>query len=199
MKNLSATSERGLINDLTWALGQQMFYWGRDVLTAGNLLLQVGFCKRPSSGLQGTSCYTCGWRDGIIELHGSCAGWYPADGSQPGFLFIRSDRRCYAHLWAEPVIPGHYDYDAMVSGQTHLLLSASRPFVQWLVNYERQINKLVGRGHREACHAMFSRLATSRPWLRPELGLGWLERYADGDPALPRSRTWFKKHERRSP
>lgn len=188
VKNASGTSSRGLVNDLTWALGQQMFYWGRDVLAAGNLLLQAGFCKRPSPGLQGTSCYACAWRGGLIELHGSCAGWYPADESQTGFLFIRSDRRCYAHHRTQPVVPGRYDYKGLVSGQADMLLPASRLFVEWLVDYERQIPSMAGTAHREACHALFARLSTSRPWLRPEPGLRWLARYADGDPSLPRCR-----------
>jgi hypothetical protein len=103
---------RGHLNDLTTGLGQQMFFWGRDVLTRGNLLLKHGFEKRRSKGLQGTSCYSKPWEDGVIELHGACAGWYPYESGQCGFLFIRNAKRCYIHHRSKPVIPGEYDFFA---------------------------------------------------------------------------------------
>lgn len=65
-----------------------MYFWGRDVLHEGHLLLRYGFEKRPSTGLQGTSCYSKAWQKGMIELHGACAGWYPDSTGQEGFLFI---------------------------------------------------------------------------------------------------------------
>ena len=66
-------SQRGLLNDFTRALGQQMFYWGRDVLTGRNLLLEAGFEKRVSMGLQGTSCYRLPWGGSgvLVPPHGS--------------------------------------------------------------------------------------------------------------------------------
>ncbi|HYF36735.1 MAG TPA: hypothetical protein VD994_15680 [Prosthecobacter sp.] len=49
--------QRVLLGDFTKALRQQMFFWGRDVMAQGKLLLQYGFQKFASPGLQGTSCY----------------------------------------------------------------------------------------------------------------------------------------------
>lgn len=134
-------SQRGLLNDFTRALGQQMFYWGRDVLTGRNLLLEAGFEKRVSMGLQGTSCYRLPWRGGFIELHGACAGWYaPLDGREaPGFLFIRTDRRCYAHDETLAVVPGRYDYATLRSSSLAEVMEGARFFARWLTGYEQWV------------------------------------------------------------
>ncbi len=177
---------RGHLNDLTTGLAQQMFFWGRDVMNGGNLLLQYGFQKRASTGLQGTSCYSMPWAEGLIELHGACAGWYPKKGQSTGFLFIRHDRRCYTHEQPAPVIPGRYNYDQLESGKLDRLMPASQEFTAWLVDYESWVQETTSPDYRESCHAMFCRLTASQPWLEPQHALAWLRLFAAASPTLPR-------------
>ena len=185
---------RGHLNDLTNGLGQQMFFWGRDVLTEGNLLLKHGFEKHRSEGLQGTSCYCKPWEDGIIELHGACAGWYPCESGKCGFLFIRNAKRCYIHHRTAPVIPGEYDFKQYDSSNLAELTRSSRIFTAWLAEYEAWIVKQMGRDYREDCHAMFCKLPTSKPWLPPESARRWIATFAAGTATLPRSRAFIDPH-----
>lgn len=181
---------RGLLNDFTRGLGQQMFFWGRDVLEDGNLLLCHGFEKARSRGLQGTSCYRKHWNDGRLELHGACAGWYPLSRSESGFLFIRADRRCYVHGEPEPVIPGRYDYSRLDSQDLDRVMPAARTFAAWLLEYESWIATRGRPAHRTDCFRLFSRLPASRPWLRPSAAMRWFAAFAEDDPSLTRSRCW---------
>ena len=183
---------RGHLNDLTTGLGQQMFFWGRDVLTEGNLLLKHGFEKHRSEGLQGTSCYCKPWQDGMIELHGACAGWYPCEGGKCGFLFIRNAKRCYVHHRTTPVVPGEYDFKEFDSRNLPELTRSSRIFTAWLAEYESWIAKQMGRAYREECHAMFCKLPTSKPWLPPESARRWITTFAAGSATLPRSRAFIE-------
>lgn len=183
-------SQRGLLNDFTRALGQQMFYWGRDVLTGRNLLLEAGFEKRVSIGLQGTSCYRLPWRGGFIELHGACAGWYaPADGGEaPGFLFIRTDRRCYAHDETLAVVPGRYDYATLRSSSLAEVMEGARFFARWLTGYEQWVVQRRGAAYRQECQQLFAKLEASREWLEPEKGRQWLRAFGEGEVGLGRAR-----------
>jgi hypothetical protein len=185
---------RGHLNDLTAALGQQMFFWGRDVLAReGNLLVKFGFSRTESPGLKGTSCYRKAWRGGFIELHGACAGWYPTDpSSAPGFLFIRTDRRCYAHHESAAVIPGHYDHDKLSSGNLQTLSQSGRIFAAWLADYERWIERHIGPEHRSDCYSMFSKLPASKPWLPPNLAIKWLRLFSESE-NTPRAREWMRQ------
>lgn len=185
---------RGHLNDLTTGLGQQMFFWGRDVLTDGNLLVKHGFEKRRSEGLQATSCYCKPWEDGMIELHGACAGWYPCEGGQCGFLFIRNAKRCYVHHRTSPVVPGEYDFKEFDSSNLPELTRSSRIFTAWLAEYEAWIAKQMGRAYREECHAMFSKLPSSKPWLEPEKARRWIATFAAASPALPRAKAWADRN-----
>lgn len=190
----SSPLTRGHLNDLTAALGQQMFFWGRDVLAReGNLLVKFGFSRTESPGLKGTSCYRKAWREGYIELHGACAGWYPTDPtSAPGFLFIRTDRRCYAHHETAAVIPGRYDHEKLSSGNLQTLSQSARVFAAWLADYERWVLSVMGYEYREQCFEMYSKLPRSSVWLRPSWALRWLQLCAEGDTSLPRARQWRK-------
>jgi len=89
---MSNSRLRALLRDFTALLGQQMFFWGRDVLyPQGNLLCENGFEKRESKGLKGTSCYRK-YLDGcnFIELHGACAGHYVgSEDAGANFIYIR--------------------------------------------------------------------------------------------------------------
>jgi hypothetical protein len=191
---VSAPLTRGHLNDLTAALGQQMFFWGRDVLAReGNLLVKFGFSRTESPGLKGTSCYRKAWREGFIELHGACAGWYPTDPtSAPGFLFIRTDRRCYAHHETAAVIPGRYDHDKLSSGNLQTLSQSARVFAAWLADYERWIERHVGPEHRSDCYSMFSKLPAGKPWLPPTLAIKWL-RLVSESASPPRARDWIRQ------
>lgn len=184
-------SQRGLLNDFTWGLGQQMFYWGRDVMTDGNLLMAAGFEKRVSTGLQGTSCYRLKWCGGFVELHGACAGWYPpgGGGEAPGFLFVRTDRRCYAHELEEAVVPGKYEYGVLRSGVAALaeVMAGARFFARWLTGYEGWVRRRMGVGYREECQRMFAKLETSREWLEPRAGWEWMRAFGEGEVGLGRA------------
>jgi hypothetical protein len=184
-------SQRGLLNDFTRALSQQMFYWGRDVLTGGNLLLAHGFEKRPSPGLQGTSCYRLPWREGFLELHGACAGWYPAEAGPEarGFLFVRAERRCYAHQLQEAVVPGSYDHRVLrpSGGALAEVMQGARHFASWLHGYESWVERTQGADHRRQCREMLSKLEAGRVWLAPGPALVWLRGFAQGRPDLPRA------------
>lgn len=95
-----------LFRDLAAGLNQQMFFWGKDaILPEGNFFVTTGFTKRPSPGIQGTSCYRLPWQGGAIELHGSHAGWLGTDG---GFFFIRPLARCVRWLSPTPPVPGQW-------------------------------------------------------------------------------------------
>jgi len=182
------------LNDFTVALAQQMFFWGRDVVQTDHLLIEAGFEKRPSLGLQGTSCYRLPWRQGFIELHGACAGWFPNPGADVvGFLFIRADKRCYTHRLVEAVIPGSYDYAQLVSRDLRQGLAAARRFAAWLCEYESWIQQRMGMAYRCSCWEMYSRLTASRAWLEMDLAPQWLNRFAAGDPKLERARVFKVK------
>jgi hypothetical protein len=184
---------RGHVNDLTTGLGQQMFFWGRDVLQDGNLLRKHGFEKRPSPGLQGTSCYCKAWQKGVIELHGACVGWYPCRQEDHGFLFIRADKRCFTHHEICPAVPGRYDYSKLTSGELHSLDTASRIFADWLAYYESWVLSEMGMQYRQDCFEMFGKLPSSRNWLTPALAQKWFHLYARADSQLPRAREWMKR------
>jgi hypothetical protein len=192
---------RGHLNDFTAALGQQMFFWGRDVMTEGNLLLEAGFEKRPSQGLQGTSCYRLAWGGGWVELHGACAGWFPQVNRATeaecgeGFLFIRADRRCYRHRLCEAVVPGRYDYAQLESRDWRQVLHCSRRFAAWLCEYERWIQQRMALEYRRGCWEMYAKLTASRPWLEVAVAQHWLQRFAAGDAKLERARIIKAKHQ----
>jgi hypothetical protein len=129
-----------LMRDLADGFFQQMFFWGRDVVhKKGNLLVSYGFVKRPSQGLQGTSCYSLPWQGGQIELHGSYAGWF---GNDEGFLFIRPRGRCVRWLCGDPPIPGKWPSDLYATRADDAMIAVSFPFLDWWLDYE---NALAGQ------------------------------------------------------
>jgi hypothetical protein len=152
-----------------------MVFWGRDVVhPRGNLLLEQGFGKSKSAGLQSSSCYGLGWQGGRIELHGACAGWFPEDGGE-GFLFIRPLGRC--HVWkggANPV-PGEWPAGTLDSTAHARVLELARPFLEWWLQSEAWIGELLGPSYRDACHRHLKRLPKGEPWLPPAVAMGWVE------------------------
>ncbi len=184
-----ASITRGHLNDLSTGLGQQMFFWGRDVLTDGNLLVRNGFEKRRSEGLQATSCYCKAWQDGIIELHGACAGWYPQVSSQrPGFLFVRTRGRISTHRLHEPVVPGRYQSDAL-QNHTADAMAAARLFAEWLADYEAWVRRQMGPGYRVECRQRLASLPKGQTWLPAPEAERWLRLFAAQGPGAPRART----------
>lgn len=183
--------QRVLLSDLKAALLQQMFFWGRDVLTDDNLLLTYGFLKLPSFGLKGTSCYRLDYRDGVVELHGACAGWYPSENDpQPGFLFVRTTGRCISHYLHDPVIPGRYDQQVLMHN-TAATMSAARVFAAWVADYEDWIKESQGSEYRKECRHMLGKLPKGRPWLPAEQATHWLRAFAQKGPRTQRARAMF--------
>lgn len=197
--SLPASALRGLLHDFTDALGQQMFFWGRDVIHPdGNLLKERGFDRRASEGLDGTSCYRLDHEGDTIELHGACVGRYSE--TTDGFLFIRNRRRCFLYFQGEPPAPGIYAEEHLRPGPVVDLFIASRRFLDWWLEYENWIAEVAGPGYRAACYRAFRKLPKSRPWLPPELALDWLRAYASEEPdSLRRAREWKRGRKDHSP
>lgn len=171
--------QRALLGDFSAALGQQMFFWGRDVLTDGNLLLAYGFERLESPGLKGTSCYRMRRRCGCIELHGACAGWYPDDpATSTGFLYVRTLGRCSAHRRREPIVPGEHEGLPLIN-DTRLILQAAQSFATWLHEYETWIQGRQGTAYRTACRQMLARLPKGKPWLPPAQAMSWMQNFSE--------------------
>ena len=170
--NACRTPFGALMRDLAAGFRQQMYCWGRDVLHPdGNLLITHGFSKRPSEGLQGTSCYSRLWQGGQLELHGSHAGWI---GKHGGFLFIRPLGRCVRWLDDAHPVPGDWhagQFETHVDGEMHGL---AMPFLDWWLEYESTIEMNHGKSYREACHRQYKKLPKTRAWLAPDNAQRWI-------------------------
>ncbi len=177
---------RALWRDLAAGLRQQMYFLGRDVLhPSGNLLLRSGFLKRPSEGLKGTSCYRLPWEGGFIDLHGSCAGWYP-DAEGPGFIYVRPRSRCFRWMGDAPPVPGKWPVRLLRADDTAALHAAALPFLSWWLAYERAIITAGHGGHRGDCYRGLRRAAGLRQWLPPSEAIGWVEQFRTDLPRLRR-------------
>lgn len=184
-KNLSLA-----FRDLAAGMRQQMYFWGRDAIHPdGNLFVHTGFKKRPSTGLQGTSCYSLDWQGGIIELHGSHAGWI---GPHDGFLFIRPLARCVR--WHAPTlpIPGSWQPHQYQTKQDTTLHTLAIPFLDWWLHHEAQVTRLAGPNFRTACHRQYKKLPKTRPWLAPTDVTRWITHLRDHPESLPRARKLLK-------
>lgn len=191
--NVPLSRQRVLLADFAAALRQQMFFWGRDVMSGGNLLLKHGFEKRESPGLKGTSCYRLPHEDGVIELHGACAGWYPQAGSaRPGFLFVRTRGRISTHSLNEPVVPGRYQAEAL-QNHTADAMAAARLFAGWLADYEAWVRRQMGAGYRVECRQMLASLPKGQTWLPAPEAERWLRLLAARGPSAPRARALMQE------
>ncbi|MEM9480482.1 MAG: hypothetical protein AAGA58_12585, partial [Verrucomicrobiota bacterium] len=145
-----------LFRDLASGMHQQMFFWGRDAIhPSGNLFVQAGFEKRPSEGLQGTSCYRLPWQDGHIELHGSHAGWLSGGG---GMFFVRPLSRCVRWFDASPPIPGEWPRERYSRKINEELYEAAWPFLDWLLAHEAEVLRLSGTAYRYDCLQKYKKL-----------------------------------------
>jgi hypothetical protein len=180
---------QGQMNDVHRGLRQQMYFWGMDVISHGNLLRAYGFERRPSPGHQGTSCYSMAWDGGLLELHGHCAGWYPQEtGAQGlGYLFVRPHTASYAHERCDAVIPGDYR-SHQTPKDLERIIPACQHFLRWVVEYERWVLETRGLAYRLHCHREFKRLPKSKPWLLPQEALRWWTAFSTNDPTLVRAR-----------
>ncbi|MEM9015435.1 MAG: hypothetical protein AAGC68_00380 [Verrucomicrobiota bacterium] len=171
---------RALLRDFSDLLGQQMYFWGRDVIhPRGNLLCENGFERRKSEGLEGTSCYRKHLAaGGFIELHGACAGFYdPESKRSSNFLYIRNRKRCFLFSAEEPPAPGFYAPDTLNSGPAMKLYSSSLPFLDWWLDYERWIAEHTASDWRDKSYEAFSSLPASTPSLPPKDATLWLSQY----------------------
>lgn len=175
-----------LFRDLATGLRQQMFFWGKDVvLSDGNLFVRTGFHKRPSAGIQGTSCYSLPWHGGTIELHGTHAGWF---GDGEGFLFVRPLQRCLRWLGGTPPAPGQWPRQSYSSRPDARMHALARPFLDWWLSHEEKVRELTSPRYREACYRHHRKLPGSRAWLTPTDSVRWVRGFRDDPARLPRAR-----------
>ena len=180
-----------LFRDLAVGLGQQMFFWGKDVVhPEGNLFVRTGFEKDSEAGNQGASCYRLPWQGGSIELHGSFAGWL---GSGGGFFFVRPLGRCVRWLDSTPPVPDQWPREHYASKADETLYSPARPCLNWWLDHEAEVTRLTGSDYREACFQHYKKLPRSRAWLSPDLAIRWVTGLRDDPEDLPRARRFAEK------
>ena len=183
VRDLPVSRLRVLLRDFTSLLGQQMYFWGRDVLYPdGNLLCEYGFERIKSEGLQGTSCYRKSLDDKIggrfIELHGACAGFYDFTKKEnQQFLYIRNKKRCFLYSADCPPAPGFHLADNLFNGPAINLYIASLIFLDWWLSYEDWIAKSARSGWRDQNYRAFAKLPASKPSLPPADSVDWLHDY----------------------
>lgn len=174
------------LRDLAQGIQQQMFFWGQDVLRPeGNFLVDQGFLRSPSTGLQGTSCYRREWQQGQIELYGSCAGWYSESG---GFLFIRPWQRCMIWRSGETTpIPGSWQKEHIEHSATRSqIYQASLPFLDWVISYEYAVLASFGRAYRQKNYREYRKKSQKKAWVEPAIALRWLQCYRENPEQLVR-------------
>ncbi len=181
----------GLLRDLATGLKQQMFFWGRDVVyPSGNLLVEYGFEKSRSLGLQGTSCYHLDWQRGRIELHGACAAWYPDHGGD-GFIYIRPLGKCFAWLDQKAAIPGYWPKESFRPLELRFPDRACNHFIDWWLAYEHFIEKSLGQNHRADHYRQHKSLPRTKSWLPPRSATLWLRGLRDNPGKLKRANLFY--------
>lgn len=184
---------QGLINDFTSALGQQLYYWGCDVVySQNNLLSRFGLKKCKSNGKGSDSCYRMEFKDDIIELHQLCVGRYSQDNL--GFLFTRQYRRCWTYQSSSPPLPGFYDKDLIEPLSIIETEKSCRKFAEWLIEYESWIKKNTPPSYREYCYKSYRKIPKSKSWLPPSIALDWLKKFVDSPRTLERSKDWKRRY-----
>lgn len=170
---LSTAQASPLLRDLAQGFHQQMYFWGLDVAhRSGNLLVAAGFDRRPSPGLTGTSCYRLPWQHGVIELHGTYAGFQTRTG---GAYYVRPLERCGRWRSPHPPVAGHWDREAFDTQASPTLIDEIRPLLEWWLDHERHINNELGTSWRQRGFKQFRKLSQSRRWLDPNTSTHWLQ------------------------
>ena len=182
---------RGLVHDVSAALLQQMYFWGCDVRhPSGNLLIAFGMIKlaREDRHSEGTSRYRMPWQEGIFELHGFCAGWYPKKEAHRGVLFVRGRETLFQCSGGSPLTPGHYEKERFGTANREAMIELCRPMLSWIVEYERWISRVTVPGYRERCWNAFANLRAGKSWLPPQKGLHWIESFLRSPDSTPRAK-----------
>jgi hypothetical protein len=174
--------------DLADGMRQQMYFWGQDVIhSTGNLFERRGFRNRTSAGLKGTSCYSLDWQNGVIELHGSHAGWFGLDA---GFLFVRPLGRCLRWHDSMIPIPGQWSAEKFDSRADASLHALAIPFLDWWLDHEHMVERLAGPSYRQDCYRSFGKLPQTRPWLAPQDAIRWVTGLRHTPSTLPRAKNF---------
>ncbi len=184
----------GWLRDLACGLKQQMYFWGRDVLhPSGNLLIRQGFSKRPSAGLQSTSCYALERAGGTIELHGACAGWYSGSSGREGFVYIRPKGKCVVWKGGGAPVPGEWPQE-WIEPIRDAPPDACRRFLDWWLESEAWVKRFAGEHYRTECHRAHKRLPKSKAWLSPAAAGAWLEASRQDPSNLVRSKSFMSRN-----
>lgn len=172
------------LRDAADGLAQQMNLWGHDVRhPQGNALVRFGMTRRPSPGLQGTSCYSYPWEGGAIELHGAVASWI-APAGKCGCIFCRDSRSISLWQHDQPPVPGA-EYES--EGDPLQCWEAFQPFLRWLLSYEQWISTHLSSAWRNRTWKTIRRLPKGKPWLPPSTALAWWHLALAGSPPRPKS------------
>ena len=192
-----ASNSIGLLNDFTTGLGQQLYFWGCDVVHPdGNLLCEYGLERRKEESVTGSSCYRTEYKNDIIELHGLCVGRYSED--KPSFLYTRKYRRCWVYEDSNPPLPGFYDKKLIQKKSVDQLEVASRRFLEWWLEYESWIAVRTDPDYRKNCFRSYRKLPKAKIWLKPNDAIQWLQTYLDSPTTLKRAKRWKADSEQQS-
>ena len=196
-EKMLAKNSKGLLNDLSNALGQQLFFWGRDVMySEGNLLCEFGLERYKPNGITGSSCYRTIYKNDIIELHSLCVGRYSQ--SKPSLFYTRQYRKLWVYEDKKPPIPGHYDEELLNKKALDQIEIASRSFLEWWLEYESWIDSTIGQDYRYKCYRAYRNLSKSKSWLQPREALSWLTNYMESPTTVPRAKNWNRKSKSRT-
>lgn len=192
--SIAPSRRRSLVRDVCGCLRQQMFFWGCDAShLGGNFLIRYGMNRlgRAETHSEGSSRYRMGWRDGTVELHSFCAGWYPSAGN--GVVFIRNREYLSSFAGGEPLTPGVYDSARCTDSTIDDMLENCRPLLEWVSDYENWIHSQTGSEYRHKCWRMLQSRAGGRPWLTPSDAQNWMNRFLDDPGSTPRARDFLRK------
>lgn len=185
--NSAASRRRSLVRDVCRCLSQQMVFWGMDArVPSGSLLLASGLKRigRAEVGGEGSSRYRTEWHGGMIELHSFCAGWYPDDGE--GVLFIRNRERLHFGPRGRSITPG--DYGLVIGAAPDEILPMAKPFVDWVLNYERKVREVTAPDYRALGWKQVVARMGVRPWLAPDDAIHWMEQFVADPGTAPRAK-----------
>lgn len=164
-----------LLKDCARGVYQQMYFWGKDVThEKGNQLEKYGFKKSPSQGLRGTSCYTYESEGEVVELYGSCAGYYTDSSS---LVFLRQRNRFYEWLPERRLVAGRWCQNDLDGCDTDEMFYYLMPFLQWWIGYEEWILECNGPEYRERCYREWCKVNSRLSWLDPESALRWIREF----------------------
>ena len=181
----------GLLNDFAKALGQQLYFWGCDVVhPGGNLLCEFGLERQKKEGVTGSSCYRIQYKSDIIELHSLCVGRYSKNNAS--FLYTRKYHRCWIYEDSKPPLPGFYDEKLIKKKPIQEIELAGRRFLEWWLEYEAWIATKKSPAYRNKCYRSFRKLPQSKSWLQPDDAIAWLQHYMDSPSSLQRAKNWKK-------